>query len=83
MYAFFISHPAREASEDLNDLNDSVHDDENIDVPHPGPYDPAKDKIVARQVERWVSSLHQASCFELVPIVAITIESTRPDFYSR
>lgn len=25
-----------EASADLNDLNDSVHDDENVDVPSPG-----------------------------------------------
>ncbi len=29
--------PDKEASgEELNDLNDSVHDDENVDVPAPG-----------------------------------------------
>jgi hypothetical protein len=26
----------KEVSGDLNDLNDSVHDDENVDVPTPG-----------------------------------------------
>ena len=28
--------PNQEASADLDDLNDSVHDDENVDVPTPG-----------------------------------------------
>ncbi|NEQ19465.1 MAG: hypothetical protein F6K28_07115 [Microcoleus sp. SIO2G3] len=28
---------------DLNDLNDSVHDEENVDVPIPGTFDDAND----------------------------------------
>lgn len=31
--------PNVEASGDLNDLNDSVHDDENVDVPTQQPFD--------------------------------------------
>lgn len=33
-----------EASGDLNDLNDSSHDDENVDVPKPGLFDTASDE---------------------------------------
>lgn len=36
--------PDKDASGELNDLNDSVHDDENVDVPHPGPVDTASDE---------------------------------------
>jgi hypothetical protein len=38
--------PDKEASgnqNDLNDLNDSVHDEENVDVPIPGIFDDAND----------------------------------------
>lgn len=28
--------PNQEAAADANDLNDSVHDDENVDTPNPG-----------------------------------------------
>ncbi|KAB8331455.1 hypothetical protein SD80_023380 [Scytonema tolypothrichoides VB-61278] len=38
--------PDKEASgnrNDLNDLNDSVHDEENVDVPIPGTFDDADD----------------------------------------
>lgn len=31
--------PDIEASGDMNDLNDSVHDDENVDVPSGQPFD--------------------------------------------
>lgn len=36
--------PDSEASGDLNDLNDSSHDDENVDVPTPGLFDTASDE---------------------------------------
>lgn len=36
--------PDKEVSGDLNDLNDSVHDDENVDVPNPGLFDTTSDK---------------------------------------
>lgn len=36
--------PDRDASGDLNDLNDSVHDDENVDVPNQGLVDAASDE---------------------------------------
>lgn len=44
--------PDREASVgDSNDLNDSVHDDENVDVPTPGLADTASDEtFVDRQI---------------------------------
>jgi len=46
------SNPEQEASGVSNDLNDSVHDDENVDVPHPGLFDPAQDdeNVVDRQI---------------------------------
>lgn len=33
-----------EASGDLNDLNDSTHDDENVDVPIPKPFNATDDE---------------------------------------
>lgn len=36
--------PDSEASGDLNDLNDSSHDDENVDVPNPGLLDTASEE---------------------------------------
>lgn len=37
--------PNVEASGDMNDLNDSVHDDENVDVPTQQPFDDSDDSI--------------------------------------
>ncbi|BAY49107.1 hypothetical protein SAMD00079811_67360 [Scytonema sp. HK-05] len=43
--------PDKEASGNMNDLNDSVHDDENADVPIPGLSDDASDSNpVDRQI---------------------------------
>lgn len=36
--------PNQEASADSGDLNDSVHDDENVDTPNPGLLDSGDDK---------------------------------------
>ncbi len=45
------STPGQEASGELNDLNDSVHDDENVDVPTPGLFDlDSNENVVDRQV---------------------------------
>lgn len=42
--------PDKEASGELNDLNDSTHDYENVDVPTPQPFDAASDEnLVDRQ----------------------------------
>ena len=43
--------PHLEASADSGDLNDSVHDDENVDTPNPGLLDNGDDKnLVNSQV---------------------------------
>lgn len=45
------SNPDQEVTGDLNDLNNSVHDDENVDVPIPGLSDTANDEtLVDRQI---------------------------------
>lgn len=45
------SNPNQEVAGDLNDLNDSVHDDENVDVPIPGLSDTASDEtLVDRKI---------------------------------
>lgn len=36
--------PDKELSGELNDLNDSSHDDENVDVPNPGLLDTASEE---------------------------------------
>ncbi|WGV27208.1 hypothetical protein [Halotia branconii] len=36
-------------SEDINDLNDSVHDDENVDINTPEPFDPAREEKLGDQ----------------------------------
>ncbi len=39
--------PHHEASADLNDLNDSTHDDKNVDVPNPDLFDATSDENIA------------------------------------
>lgn len=39
--------PNVEASGDMNDLNDSVHDDENVDVPTQQPFDDGDDSNIS------------------------------------
>ncbi|MFN6566141.1 hypothetical protein [Dendronalium sp. ChiSLP03b] len=47
----FSSNPKQQAAGETKDLNDSVHDDENPDVPHPKPSDAENDEnLVDRQV---------------------------------
>ncbi len=36
-------------SEDINDLNDSVHDDENVDINTPKPFDPNNEESIGGQ----------------------------------
>lgn len=40
------ANPEQEPSGKTNELDDSVHDDENVDVHHPGMFDPARDENV-------------------------------------
>lgn len=51
--------PEKEASGDFNDLNDSVHDEENVDVPIPSLSDPDPERDILRHQDT-ISSVVQA-----------------------
>jgi hypothetical protein len=62
--------PDKEASgEELNDLNDSVHDDENVDVANPGLDAERGENLGERQIGIANLSAGQAYCYFLTQVI--------------